>query len=190
VHRVWKALPYLFLLFGSAALGTIVHEAGHGITAVIFGGEIHSVAIMPGIQLYPTVQLQPWGGCVAQIGHSPLGNPWQSGLTKIMGSGLTAIVGYFAIAVLFVARPQKLARFAWLSIAILFIWDIIAYSVFPALGLKHWIFIGGVDPEPVIGAAEIGIAPTIYYFGLVIHAVASNGLILHYLTGSARAETA
>jgi hypothetical protein len=183
VQRVSRVVFYLLLLFGIAALGMIVHETGHGVIAIVFGGEIRSITIMPGIQLYPTFELQPWDGWVAQIAYSPLSHPWQSGFTRIMGSGLTAMVGYCAIAVLFTAQPQGSAQFAWLSTAILFVWDITAYSVFPALGLKHWIFIGGIDPEPVIGAAEIGIAPAIYCVGIVLHAVASNGLILCYLTG-------
>lgn len=176
-----RVSPYLLLLFGVTALGLIVHEAGHGVLVLILGGEIRSVAIMPGIQLYPAIELQPWSGWVALIAYSPLSNPWQSGLTKIMGSGLTAILGYFAIAVLFIAQPRGLARLAWLSIAVLFVWDIAAYSVLPVIGLRHWVFVGGIDPEPVIGAAEVGIAPVVYYMGLVLHAVASNGLILHYL---------
>jgi hypothetical protein len=67
MQRVWRALFYLLVLLGVAAFSLIVHETGHGVTAVIFGGEIHSTAIMPGIQLYPTVELQPWGDGLREL---------------------------------------------------------------------------------------------------------------------------
>lgn len=178
VHYVWTRLPYLFVLLAIAILGTILHETGHGATAIILGGEIHSVAIMPGIQLYPTVEFQLWNGWIAQIAYSALDSSWQQGLATIMGSGLTAFAGCGAIAVLLATRPKGLARFAWLSAAILFTWDGLAYSIFPTLGLKHWIVVGGSVAEPAIGATEMGIASPIYYAGLVLYAAASQGLIL------------
>lgn len=170
---------------GIAILGMFVHEGGHGLTAVVLGSRVHSVAVMPGIQLYPAVELRPWSGAVAQIAYDALPDPWQAGLALVMGSGLTAIVSYGAIALLLIARPRGAVRFALLFLAFLFAWDGIAYSVFPMFGLAHWIWIGGRTPEPIVGAAVMGIEPTVCAAGLALHAAATNGLLLHHLVRGA-----
>ena len=173
-----RIFVYLLVLFGVAVLSMVVHEAGHGVTAMVLGGKITLIEVMPGIQLYPTVELRPWDGVIARVDNTPLNAPFREGLVLFLGSGSTAVVSYGLIAYLLASRPKGLARFAVLSMAIICAWDIITYSVFPAMGLRHWAIIGGVTVEPLDGAVMMGITPMAYYIGLVLHVVVANGLIV------------
>jgi hypothetical protein len=177
-----KILVYLITFCAIALLRLLAHELGHLLSVIIIGGKINLIAIMPGIRLYPTLGLQTWGGWGAIIDYSlNNGTPSQAGFIAFIGSGATAILGYGAIAVLLARKPHGLAQFAWLTAALLFVWDIIAYSIFPELGLRHWILIGQRVPEPLIGALYMGVPFKTYQIGLTLHSLISNGSILYYL---------
>src|SRR5262245_53216096 len=145
-----KILVYLITFCVIAILRLLAHETGHLLSVIILGGKINLIAIMPGIRLYPTLGLQTWEGWGAIVDYSlNNGTPFKAGFIAFVGSGGTAILGYIAIAVLLAKKPNGLAQFAWLTAALLCVWDIIAYSVFPELGLRHWILIGQRTPEPL-----------------------------------------
>lgn len=55
--------------------------------------------------------------------------------------------------------------------------DLPFYVLFPQIGLRHWIFLGGYQPEPLIGARKIGIPDPAFYMMVVLTTL---GLIFLY----------
>ncbi len=181
MFRKQQTIVYILVVLAIVALGAVVHEAGHAITAVASGSKIVSFGMIPGIQLYPEFKRIEWNRCIAYLEHTGTSYPWQRGLMLIMGAGATSGVGYLAIAGLFAFRPKGVVRFALLGIAVFYALDIITYSLFPPLGLRHWILVGGDYPEPVVGGEKLGISRPIYYACLAFHIVVYYGLIVFYL---------
>lgn len=46
--------------------------------------------------------------------------------------------------------------------------DLPLYVVFPQLGLSHWIFLGGTEPEPLNGARILGIPDPAFYLAVAL----------------------
>ncbi len=175
-----NVILYTFLVLALWALGTFIHEAAHALIAVAFGSKILSFGVMS-IQLYPEFEQIAWNGWIAYLEHTGTGDTWQRGLVQLMGSGATSAVGYLAIVLLLVFRPKGFIRLALLAMAVTYALDIIAYSVFPLIGLRHAIFIGGDFAEPAVGAEKMGIPQLFYYIILVLHTAIYYGLIACYL---------
>jgi hypothetical protein len=55
--------------------------------------------------------------------------------------------------------------------------DLPFYVIFPQIGLQHWIFLGGGEPEPLLGARKMGIPDPIFYLIVVLTTL---GLIFLY----------
>jgi hypothetical protein len=163
-------------------LRMLIHEGSHIVTALLMGGKILGITIMPGIQLYPTFDLIPWDGRGASINYTLIqGTAFKSGMIALSGSLYTAIVGYFLIIYAIWYRPSGWRQVAIVALALLSIWDIIAYSILPEIGLKHWGFYGGGVPEPMIGAVYAGISYNLYQLALTAHTLIANSLVLYYL---------
>ena len=163
-----KATTSLILLVLLISLsGLVLHEAGHGLTALAFGEQIISLHMFPGFQLYPVLKWEGWNLNLASIGFTLPDSDWQNGLILLMGAGTTALVGILALVLLALQRVQGAFRRLLLFSALLLPLDMIAYTVFPALGLRHWIFIGGLYAEPLLGAQLLGFTPTTFYLVLL-----------------------
>jgi hypothetical protein len=184
MRPILRTAAGLLILTEIACLGLLLHEGGHAITAVLLGGTITEFGVMPGIKLYPVIELQPWSGWLAYINYDlPNASLFDQGLISLMGSGFTALISYPALAVLLLFRPRGWVRFALVCTAILFTWDILSYSLFPAIGARHWVFIGGRYPEPLVGAMNMGFSPMVYFIGLGLHASIIHGstaLLIYY----------
>jgi hypothetical protein len=173
-----------------ALAGLLLHEAGHGLVAMLLGGRITAFQVIPGVQLYPALEWRGPDLNVAWIAFElPGGTPWQFGLIALMGGGTTALLGALAGLALWALRPRGPARDWLLAAAALLPLDLLAYSVFPVFGLRHWIVIGGARPEPAIGAQGMGITPAAYYVGLAVTAVVYYTLLARLLKSWVLRET-
>jgi len=165
-----------FLLFSGAS----VHECGHAITAALCGQKVHQVTAT-GIQVYPRLKLLPWQ--VTNSSKAVYDSPpvlWQDGLSLFMGSGLTTLVGYLVLGGILIFHPR---RWGWAvagTTVLVFTGDMIAYAIFPQLGLRHGILIGGGSAEPVEGASLMGVPPWVFNILLTIHILLVYGLLLRY----------
>jgi hypothetical protein len=173
----WILFPLLI-----AISGLFLHEMGHGIVACFFGGTITYVEVMPGIELYPGIASHPWNGLIAQIGYDlPNITSFQEGFIHLMGSGTTLVISSLLLLILIFFTPRgKIRWFTGLLIA-LFPLDIITYSIFPALGWRHWIVFGGRTAEPVNGAIAMGIAKQAYYLSLGLYLVILYGVFFYWV---------
>jgi hypothetical protein len=173
-----KTLRSSAILLAVVLSGLVLHEAGHIVFCLLFGGKIESLAILPGIQLYPHFSRLPWDGWLANITFQPPTLRWQHGLVLFMGSGTTALLGCCALALLYTLKPSGLSRLFWLATAVLFNMDIIAYSIFPIFGMRHWLFIGGSRPEPLTGVLGMGLSQEAYFILLASYTIVLSVLIL------------
>jgi hypothetical protein len=165
-------------LGAGVVLGAVSHEAGHAVTAMLFSQPIHSIGVAPGVELYPRLRRIPWHGWIAYVDHGNPPRAWQAGLCTLMGSGATALLAYGLLgAAAFAGRGRPLAAAALLTAAIVFAWDILMYAAMPQVGLRHGVFVGGSDPEPLLGARRMGIPLPVVWTLLVLHAVAFHALL-------------
>jgi hypothetical protein len=172
------ALVVLAALGAGAVVGAVTHEAGHAVTAMLFSQPIHSIGVAPGVELYPRLRRIPWHGWIAYVDHDKPPRPWQAGLCTLMGSGTTALLAYGLLgAAAFAGRARPLATTALLTVGIVFAWDILMYAAMPQVGLRHGVFVGGTDPEPLLGAQRMGIPLPVFWTLLVLHAVAFHVLL-------------
>jgi hypothetical protein len=145
----------------------LIHESGHALVEFAEGNRLRTVTVL-WFRVFPNFELiSDWDGSGAGVGFD---GPHESGLSILMGSGLTLIISYVLLSLTTLFRKQWL-RQVLLMTSIISAWDIIAYSTFPALGLRHWVFIGGSGCEPIYGASALGITLWMSYAVVFIHAV-------------------
>jgi hypothetical protein len=173
----WILMPLMVALGGLC-----IHELGHGLIACLWGGTVTYFEIMPGMELYPELAFHPWNGLIAQIRYTlPDLTPFQEGCIALMGSGTTLCAAGLALGVLLFSKARGGFRRVLIFIAALFPLDMIAYSTFPALGLRHWIIIGGRTAEPVHGAVAMGIPVYAFYIGLGVSALVLYGILFAWM---------
>jgi hypothetical protein len=126
------------------------------------------------LQIWPAIRWVSWDGMFGGIWFRGAD---QHGLILLMGSGTTALLGLCAAIALQIAAPRSFFRTVCLAAAVLLPLDILSYSIFPALGWRHWILFGGYGIEPLEGALEMGIPRAVYYIGLAVYALACYGLV-------------
>ncbi len=158
-------------------VGTLVHELGHGITAVALGGRIEGIWVWP-VRLFPGIQFTGWqldqfGWCST----SGVESEWGRGLKMLMGSGATSVLAYLLLIV-----SSLRLRASWLSIGVIavgtvFAWDIFLYSTLPLAGLQHGVVIGGKSAEPLWGAVGMGVPRWTYFVFLMVHFVTFHALL-------------
>ena len=93
------------------------------------------------------------------------------------GSATTHIASWIlGIALLHKALGRQL-RIALKTLGLFGVVDLPFYIVFPQVGLGHWVFLGGNEPEPLNGARMIGMPDPAFY---LVVAFSTLGLALLY----------
>jgi hypothetical protein len=174
MKSILKYAGYVLLAAVIALLGLAIHEAGHAATAVLCGGQVTKIQLLT-LQIWPAIRWADWDGMFGGIWFTGAD---QRGLILLMGSGTTALLGLCAAIMLQIAAPRSFFRKVCLTAAVLLPLDILSYSIFPALGWRHWILFGGYGIEPLEGALEMGIPRAVYYIGLAVYAFVCYGWIL------------
>lgn len=178
MRRIVKLIGILLLVALLAVVGLAAHEGGHGLAAVALGGLVERFTVMPGIQVYPSLEPYPWDGNIGSTYYRVPGlTPRKEGFISLMGSGTTALIAATAAVLLAYARPRGFGRAMLLTIATTWPFDIVAYSVFPSIGLRHLVFIGGYSTEPLDGALALGIPAAVFWIALGAYVIAVYGLV-------------
>lgn len=173
--QYWAFVQFVgTVLLVSVVIGLLVHEWGHALTGAAMGAEIKGVYVYPGVEIYPDFgDRYPyrWGTKLGAAIVDELGlgwADWQHGLVSVMGSGSTLMVSYLGIRLLYALRPRRrFWRYLLIALALYF-FDILSYSLFPQLGLRHWIVFGGRFAEPVYGAERMGIPSWLFVTVVVV----------------------
>ncbi len=152
-----------------APAGLLVHEMGHGLTALALGGRFTALYVWPGRELWPHPG-QPYRGAWQGQAGAALYIPgadwqpggWRFGVTALMGSGANVLLAALAQILLGCLHPRRgWARRLLLGASWLFL-DLTLYTFLPLLGLRHFLFLGGAAPEPLEGAAQAGVPAGIF----------------------------
>jgi hypothetical protein len=163
------------LLMPMGLLIGLIHELGHALAGTALGGTL-SYLQLGFVELYPklTIASQFKLGSVIVTG---LPSPTQQGLLLIAGS-LSSTIAALTIGVLLYTRKMDCRSTYYLKIiGILGLLDLPFYATFSSMGLRHWILLGETQPEPLIGARQMGIPDPIFYLAV---AAITFALILLY----------
>ena len=175
---------FVFLLicafFLSVVAVTIIHEGAHIIVSQAGGSQVKEIVVIPGIRLYPHIERVKWSGCVAGVALTDFPSQFYNGLCMAMGSSANAIASYLLLVLVFLMRRCWQIKLILLLVSFVLAWDLIAYSIFPLFGLRHWIFIGGNYAEPIRGASLLGIPLWVSYLTVFVHVV-----FYHFVFGKA-----
>ena len=150
-------------------IGASLHEGGHALVALSYSRQIQEIRIGPFIKIYPKIEIVSVSYDLGEVLHDSPQTPQEEGLREIAGSGLTAIVALFGIILLRWLPLSRRSKLAICAANLVFAWDIISYSIFPRIGLRHWIIAGGVYAEPLRGALLLGMTESTYYISLAAY---------------------
>lgn len=137
-----------------------VHECGHVLWGVAQGGTFAYMKIAF-FEIYPRFAVTT-RFCLGLVGVSGL-QGFDYCLFLLGGSLTTNIVSWLLLAILL--RTQ-LGHKTWVALKIasfLGLLDLPLYVILPQVGLRHWVFFGGLSPEPLLGARLMGVPDSFFY---------------------------
>ena len=152
-----------------------VHEFGHALWGSAVGGRLNYMQIAY-LVVYPRLAITPQFR-LGYVEVTGLSTSFKHGLF-LMGGSLTTNMVSWLLALILLKR--KFGHRTQVSLKILGFFgllDLPFYVVFPQMGLRHWIFLGGNWPEPLIGAREMAISDPLFYTVVILTTL---GLIFLY----------
>jgi len=181
VHKLGRPVDYRMLFFGLALvipLGLVmdfIHESGHAVWGTAAGGRLTYMQIAY-FEIYP----QPAIASEFRLGYAQvegLTTQFASGLMSLGGSLTTNIASWLIALILLTVSPGYKTQLSLKILGFFGLLDLPLYVLFPQLGLRHWIFLGGCTPEPLIGARRMGIPDPIFYILVILSTL---GLLFTY----------
>ena len=85
------------------------------------------------------------------------------GVFLLGGSVATNMVAWLLPWILQQRQWEKQSRWMLQICSIYGLLDLPFYVIWPQLGLRHWMILGGDSPEPLIGARLVGIPDGVFY---------------------------
>ena len=152
-----------------------VHEFGHAMWGTAVGGRLTYMKIAY-FEIYPKLAITPQFqlGLVEVKG---LPTEFASGVMRLGGSLTTNIISWLLALILLRTSLGYKTQVALKILGLFGLLDLPFYVLFPQLGLRHWIFLGGRQPEPLLGARKMGIPDPAFYTMVVLTTL---GLIFLY----------
>lgn len=148
-------LPPLALLMG------LIHEVGHAAWGTAIGGTLSYMQVAYFV-IYPKLAIASqfqWGSVIV----TGLSTSAQHGLFLFAGSLTTNIVAWIIGLLINTRNFSHRTELSFQILGYFGLLDLPFYIVFPMFGLRHWILLGETQPEPLIGARELGISDPIFY---------------------------
>ncbi len=166
----FKYETFLLLLILFIPLGLVmdfVHEFGHALWGIAVGGRLTYMKVAY-LEIYPRLALTPEFilGEVVVAGLSF--HSFEYGLFLLGGSLTTNIASWLLALTLLRTRFGFKTRVALRILGLFGLVDLPFYVLFPQMGLRHWIFLGGCQPEPLIGARKMGVPDPAFYTVVVL----------------------
>ena len=152
-----------------------VHEFGHAMWGTAVGGRLTYMKIAY-FEIYPRLAITPQFqlGLVEVTGFP---TEFASGVMRLGGSLTTNIVSWVLALFLLKMSLGYKKQVALRILGLFGLLDLPIYVLFPQIGLRHWIFLGGRQPEPLIGARKMGIPDPAFYMMVILTTL---GLIFLY----------
>ncbi len=153
----------------------LVHESGHALWGTAVGGRLTYMQIAY-FEIYPRLAITPQFALgYAQV--EGLTTRFASGVMQLGGSLTANIVSWLLALILLRTSLGYKTQVALRILGLFGLLDLPFYVLFPQIGLRHWIFLGGYQPEPLIGARNVGISDQAFYLMVVLTTL---GLIFFY----------
>ena len=140
-----------------------IHEFGHAVWGILVGGTATSIQVAY-LKLYQVIQLTP---------HFAVGSVSIEGISgfeydlSLVGGSITTNIVAWLLPLTLHRVPLSINTQHLLQILGLFgLLDLPFYVFFPKIGLRHWIVIGGNQPEPLLGARLMGIPDPVFYIAV------------------------
>jgi len=177
----FKYKTFLLPLVLFVPLGLVmdfVHEFGHVIWGVALGGRLTYMKVTF-FEIYPRLAITPQFtlGVVQVVWDMPSPPAFEYGLFLLGGSLTTNVVSWllalFLLRMNFRFKTQVMLK----MLGLFGLLDLPFYVFLPQIGLRHWIFLGGCQPEPLMGARNIGIPDPVFYVMVVLTTL---GLVFLY----------
>jgi hypothetical protein len=172
----FKKLVLPLVLF--VPLGLVMdftHEFGHALWGTAVGGRLNYMQITY-LVVYPRLTVTP----LFRLGYvevTGLSTTFGHGIFLLGGSLTTNIVSWLLALILLKRHFGHRTQVSLKILGFFGLLDLPFYVIFPQIGLRHWIFLGGNWPEPLIGAREVGIPDPLFY---TVVTLSTLGLILLY----------
>lgn len=172
----FKKLVLPLVLF--VPLGLVMdftHEFGHALWGTAAGGRLNYMQITY-LVVYPRLMVTP----LFRLGYvevTGLSTSFRHGLFLLGGSLTTNIVSWLLALILLKRDFGHRTQVSLKVLGFFGLLDLPFYVIFPQIGLRHWIFLGGNWPEPLIGAREVGIPDPLFY---TVVTLSTLGLVLLY----------
>ena len=176
VELKYEALLLPLVLF--VPLGLVmdfVHEFGHAVWGTSAGGRLIYMQIAY-FQVYPQVAITPQFQ-LGLVQFTGLTTQFASGVMLLGGSLTTNIVSWVLALILLKMSFESKKEVALKMFGLFGLLDLPFYVLFPQLGLRHWILLGGSQPEPLLGARKTGIPDPAFYLMVVLSTL---GLLFLY----------
>ncbi len=175
VSRKSILLPTI-LLIPLGLLMDFMHESGHAVWGTAVGGTLTYMKIAY-LEIYPRFALTQQFHLGLTGIHGLTYGSAAYGLMLLGGSITTNTASWILALILLKTSLNVKVRVALKVLGVFGILDLPFYVVFPQLGLGHWIFLGGNEPEPLNGARMLGMPDPA--FDLAV-ALSTLGLLFLY----------
>jgi hypothetical protein len=171
-----RLLLPLALLIPLGLVMDLVHELGHAIWAVALGGRLTYMKIAY-LEIYPKLALTP-DFALGYVKVEGLATEVAHGLFLLGGSVTSNTVAWLLALILLRMRLGSAVRVVLRVLGFFGLLDLPFYVLLPQIGLRHWFFLGGEMPEPLMGARSIGIPGPAFYMMVLLSTL---GLVILYL---------
>jgi hypothetical protein len=165
----------LVLFIPLGLLMDFVHEFGHVIWGTVVGGRLTSMKVAY-FEIYPQLAITS----KFQLGlvtFTGLPTEFAYGAMQLGGSLTTNLVSWFLALILLRTSLRFETQVALRTLGLIGFLDLPFYVLFPQIGLRHWIFLGGCQPEPLVGARKMGIPDPMFYLMVILTTL---GLVFIY----------
>jgi hypothetical protein len=163
IDRSVIILP-LFVVLGGFVMA-VIHELGHAVWGTVLGGHLTFMQVAF-FELYPHLAVTS-DFIVGIVRIQGLVNE-AYGVFLLGGSVTTNMVAWLLPWILQQRQCDKHSRWMLQINSIYGLLDLPFYVIWPQLGLRHWVILGGDSPEPLIGARLVGIPVGVFYFLVMI----------------------
>ena len=158
-HRTLLMVLVLFVPLGLAM--DLIHECGHAVWGTAIGGRLTCMKIAY-LEIYPQLAITP-NFELGLARAEGLKTDFSHGFMLIGGSMTTNIASWLLALVMLGAKLGPNTQLVLKIMGLFGLLDLPFYVVFPQIGLRHWIFLGGHTPEPLMGSRMLGIHDPVFY---------------------------
>lgn len=177
-HLLRRAAGHAGVVVGLFVLGTLVHEAGHGLVAIFFGARVVRLNVL-GVQIYPSLAWDFQMGYFGRVWWRGQLTSGQRAWVLLAGNLATMAVSFVALLILLWRQFRGLMHTALLTLSFFFL-DTLAHTL-PTFGLPMYLLFGRRDVESIsegyLAAVSLGVPGWTFQMAVVGYAMLAVVLV-------------